>query len=282
MDTISRRHFLKGLGAGAGGIALSGLFVSRTVFAAQSAAKGAAADEADLVFHGHGFDPMISHVITGESIGLASAAGSALKLVSAPDAPEKVSKSLAPGAKVSLSFNKPGLYLLYDETTTRFDAKVGQVVARKSAKQFPLPAYTVVLVTDRYGDGLKPTDGRISIPDSYMTFEPWVTVVHAGDPINFTNNDMDMHVVMPSPEPMLMPKSSGSEALWQERMNSFAPLTLPGGGGTGVLTLAQPGLHHYYCPVHAAYSSTAYTFYPLKSYGGYPYIMDGVIVVLPS
>lgn len=283
MQDVDRRTLIKALAGGSAALALGAGLVPRRARAAQTAA----AAKSGLVFHGRGFEPMMSHVLTGESVELISRAGAPLELASAPTAPQKVTRTVAAGGKTSITFAKPGLYLLYDRATTRFDAKVGQVVARKEAPSFPLPAYAAVLVTDRNGRGLTPTTAKINIPDSYMTFEPWAIVVNAGEPVTFTNNDMDTHVAMPAPEPMLMPKGEGNgealgTGLWLENMESFVPLTLKGGGGHAVITLAQPGLHHYYCPVHAVYSATDYTYAPLKSFGGYPFIMDGVMVVLPS
>lgn len=208
-----------------------------------------------------------------------------MKLASTPGAPETIRQTVAPNGKASIHFNKPGLYLLYDAETTRFDKKVGQVVAERSSKQFPMPAYAIVLVTTANGRGLDTTASHINIPDSSMTFRPWSIVVDAGQEINFVNNDMDMHIAIPSTEPMIMTEFRGSSRqlsskLWMDKMQSFTPITLKGGGGKGVLTLSQPGLHHYFCPIHAAYSASAYTFAPFESYGGYPFIMDGVIVVL--
>ncbi|TAM24923.1 MAG: hypothetical protein EPN46_13065 [Candidimonas sp.] len=275
---------LRQIGVGAGGLALAGTMAFKKANASADIASNAA--QSDIVFHGTGFAPMVLHLIVGEAVTITSASGNELQLNSAPDAPEKIAVKVKAGATLKLNFGKPGLYLIYDELTTYFDTKVKQVVARKSAKHFPLPAYMIILVTDKNGRGPKTTDATINIPDSYMTFEPWAIVVNAGDPITFVNDDMDMHIVMPSPEPMLMPKVRADKkletSLWQEQMNSFDPITLDGHGGKGILTIAQPGLHHYFCPVHAVYSSDSYTFAPLKSFGGYPFIMDGVIVVLPK
>lgn len=290
MTSLDRRYFLRSLVAGA---ALGSTVGASRAFAKsemsgmnmdKSAAKRA---KPDLVFHGQGFSPMTAHVTAGQKIEIMSVAHDSLEIVSAPTAPEKIRHRVAAGATASLRLTKPGLYLLYDSKTTRFDDKVGQVVAKKSAKQFPLPAYAMVLVTNAQNRGLKRTEPKVSIPDSYMTFEPWAIVVNAGEAITFTNDDEDLHLVMPSPEPMIMPKSVASSGqlgsgMWLEHMESFAPITLPGHGGKGVLTLSQPGLHHYYCPIHAAYDPTSYTFAPLKVYGGYPFIMDGVIVVMPA
>lgn len=284
MTLISRRTVLTQASIGAGGLAIASIAGAGKSYASSAATSDD--KKADIVFHGTGFAPMVAHVIAGQDVTIASKSDGDLKIATAPGSPEKIAGNVKAGAHGALKFAKPGLYLIYDDATTYFDDKVKQVAARKSSKNFPLPAYLIVLVTDEQGRGLKATDGKIDIPDSYMTFEPWVTVVNAGDPITFVNDDMDMHIVMPSPEPMLMPKSNGGEKLeadlWSEKMNAFDPVTLNGHGGKGVVTIAQPGLHHYFCPVHTAYNPNAFTFAPLKSFGGYPFIMDGVIVVLPT
>lgn len=281
MQKITRRVAFKGIVAG--GIATAGTLMSRTAFAGQQTM----AMPASLVFHGRGFSPMTAHITAGESLEVVSASNAALHLTSGPTAPTKIQSTVAAGGKASLHFVRPGLYLLYDAVTTRFDKKVGQVAAKKTSPAFPLPAYLIVLVTDRNGRGLSPTAAAVTIPDSTMTFTPWTIVVGPGQPISFTNNDEDLHMVMPSPEPMLMSKrvvdtGQSAKEFWLNRMNLFAPLTLKGNGGKGVLTISQPGLHHYYCPVHAAYDSSDYTFAPLKAYGGYPFVQDGVIVVQPT
>jgi plastocyanin len=239
------------------------------------------------MFQDRGFFPLTSHIIVGDRIEIASTAIDALLLTSAPGASEKIQQTVAARSKASMTFTEPGLYLLYDAATTRIDPKVGQVAAKRSAQQLPLPAYTLVLVTDRNGRELSVTPAQVNIPDWYITFKPWAIVVSAGEPVTFTNNDMDLHIVMPSPEPMLMPNQlseAGAEnpGLWLEGMESFDPITLKGDDGKGALTLPQSGLHHYYCPVHAVYDAVDYTFAPLKSYGGCPFIMDGVIVVQPT
>jgi len=232
---------------------------------------------------------MVAHVETGSHVDFLNRGSLPLDLAAAPDSPTAVQTHLAPGAQGSVAFEKPGTYLLYDKGTTRFDDKVGQVVARKTVDAFPRPAYAVVVATDRNGYGLEPGDGQIVIPETTMTFQPWSIVVKAGQPVRFRNDDGDPHVAMPSPEPMLMPMNAGNSddsdsgaRPWLQAMNAFAPVNLPANGGTGEVRLSQPGVHHYYCPVHAAYDSEADTFAPLRSYGGFPFVMDGIIVVLPG
>lgn len=288
MSDLSRRRFLKGTVGG--GLAALGVPVLTRLAYAGETARAADIPEESVGFFGIGFDPMVAHIATGSGLTFSNRGGSSLELRAAPGAPQAVSKRVAAGGDTSVQFDEPGLYLLYDDATTRFDDRVKQVVARKKADTFPRPAYAIVLVTDESGGGLNPDKPLVTIPESTMTFRPWSLAVKAGTPIKFDNQDGDMHVAMPSSEPMLMPSlasngstsSGGGEQGWLRKMNAFAPITLPGNGGRGEITLSQPGVHHYFCPVHAAYDAAARTFAPLKSYGGYPYIMDGVIVVLPA
>ncbi len=279
---LTRRHTRYGAVLGAGVIALGALARPSRVFAAPLAARQSATTTANVVFRGAGFSPLVSRVVSGETIKITSTARTKLHLVSAPQAPQPVTLTVAAGGRVSLRLTKPGVYLLYDDVTTRFDRRVGQVAARKGSRQYPLPAYAVMVVTNRAGGGIQPTGAHVNIPDTSMTFQPWVTVVKAGTPVTFTNNDMDLHVVTASTEPMITPKSGRGEGPLKERMSPFAPLTLPAHGGSATITLNRPGVYHYYCPVHAAYDEAYHTFQPLKNFGSYPFVMDGVIVVLPN
>ena len=275
---ISRRNLLKS--------ALIGAAALSTVSPGFALAEAKRPDKEGLVFRGQGFQPMVLKLVAGERLPVVNHGHEALSLMSAPGAPESVSAKIPPGGKKHFKWTKPGIYLLFDDKTTRFDTKVGQVVARKDASNFPLPAYAAVVVTNEQGGGIPLSPkAEVKIPDSYMTFEPWALVVSAGTPIHFLNDDGDTHIAMPTPEPMLMPRpksgTPGKHELWMEHMQAFAPVNLPGNGGKGVVTLSTPGVYHYYCPLHAAYNANASTYAPLKSYGGYPYIMDGLIIVEP-
>lgn len=275
---FSRRNLIKS--------ALMGSAALSTMTPALALANAKKPGREGLVFQGEGFQPMILKLVAGQSLPIVNQGDKRLSLVSAPGSPESVKAKVDSGGKKHIKWTKPGIYLLYDERTTRFDSKVGQVVARKASPYFPLPAYAAVVITNEHGGGI-PFSGKaqIDIPDSSMTFEPWALVVKAGTPIQFVNNDMDLHIAMPSAEPMLMPdRKEGADGnkLWLEKMQAFAPVNLPGNGGKGVVTLGTPGVYHFYCPIHAAYNATASTYAPLKSYGGYPFIMDGLIVVEPA
>lgn len=275
---LSRRDLIRS--------AIIGTAALSTLSPSMALAEAGRPDPEGLVFRGQGFQPMILKLVAGETLPVTNQGSQALGLASAPGAPEPIKADIKPGEKKNLTWSRPGIYLLYDNQTTRFDSKVGQVVARKESPYFPLPAYAAVVVTDEHGGGIPFSEkALINIPDSYMTFEPWALVVKAGTPIQFVNEDMDFHIAMPSAEPMLMPNPEagrqGGHQLWMEQMESFAPINLPGNGGTEIVTLGSPGVYHYYCPVHAAYNATAGTYAPLKSFGGYPFIMDGLLVVEP-
>ncbi|HKJ95411.1 MAG TPA: hypothetical protein VKA32_07265 [Gammaproteobacteria bacterium] len=281
----SRRNFISGV-LGSSALALVAPLSSPIARAGTTEGPD---EDSRIRFVGTGFDPMVAHVETGSSLPFANHGSLPLDLVAAPDAPAAVRAHVAPGTRGSVTFEKPGIYLLYDKRTTRLDSKVGQVVAQKASDAFPRPAYAIVLATDRQGYGPQPGDGQIVIPEATMTFQPWALVVNSGQPIHFRNDDGDPHIAMPSPEPMLMPMNTGGSAdstasgkPWLQAMNAFAPVNLPPSGGTGVVTLRQPGIHHYFCPIHAAYDSEADTFAPLRSYGGFPFVMDGIVVVLPA
>ena len=278
LSLVSRRNLLK--------TALVGSAAVVAMSPGAVLAKAKTPNREGLVFLGQGFQPMILKLVSGQTLPIANHGHEPLSLVSAPGAPDMIKEHIQPGGKKHLKWSKPGIYLLFDDRNTRFDNKVGQVVAKKESPHFPLPAYAVVVVTDQHGGGI-PLSAKpeIHIPDSYMTFEPWALVVKAGTPIHFVNNDMDMHIAMPSAEPMLMPDRKGSRhennELWLEQMEAFAPVSLQGNGGKGIVTLGTPGVYHYYCPIHAAYNAIAHTYAPLKSFGGYPYIMDGLLVIEP-
>ena len=275
---LMHRVWLRNAALAAAAVLLAGLNRPASA-AAAPAVRPAAVHTAQLVFGGAGFDPLMAHLLVGDTLEIRSTAATKLHLVNAPGEPERVNRTVAAGERTVLRLGKPGVYLLYDDTTTRFDPEVNQVAARRDARTFPTPAYAVVLVTDRNGGGLRTSADQVHIPDTSMTFRPWVTVVRAGTPVVFTNDDMDPHVVAAATAPMIMP--GPGDVLLRKRMPAFATLALAADGGSARLTLRQPGLYHYFCPVHAAYSPAAHTFRPLKSFGGYPFVMDGVIVVLP-
>ena len=253
-------------------------FLRRAAWAASACTLGAAAHspravganglERRLLFHGTGFQPMIASLRCGEALRIESVAARALHLLSAPGAPHPVEQHIGRGHAATLQLSAPGLYLLYDALTTRFDRQVGQVAARPDSPHFPLPAYAAVLVTEPAGGALALSTPEVNIPDTTMTFQPWSVVCRAGTALRFTNHDMDPHVLMSAP-------GSG-------RHNPFRSVPLPAHGGSATIRLDAPGLYHYYCPLHARYRRADFTFEPLRTFGGFPFVMDGLIAVLSA
>ena len=258
--SVNRRGFLVRAALAAGALAARA--------PAALAAGAATGGVRRVVFHGKGFAPMAAVVRRGESLRIECAAAHPLRLATAPTAPRSIIRAIGAGRALTLRLTEPGLYLFYDALTTLFDPRVGQVAARSGSPYFPIPAYAAVLVTDRDGGGVALTAPQINIPDTTMTFQPWAVVCTAGAPVRFTNNDMDPHVVMPAPG------AQGSRP-------PFGGLPLPAHGGTATLRLERPGLYHYYCPLHARYLPADDTFEPVKTFGGFPFVMDGVIAVMP-
>jgi plastocyanin len=261
-------------------------FGSAAAFAAGPAAPA-------VVFHGSGFNPMVSNIVTGTKLTFVNRSASPLQLVSAPGSALKVRESIAGGRKAVVGFTKPGVYLLYDASTTAFGTTkisgvgVDQVIAKPDSPYFPLPGYAVIAVLNPDGGGIAETKPEVVIPDTSMVFVPWVTVVRAGTPILFRNADSDAHVVAPGPDAMMMHENGVAASPEHTKydlqtMQAYKPLVLPGGGGSATLTLNKPGVYHYYCSIHAFFSAENSTYAPQKSFGGYPYVQDGLIVVLPG
>lgn len=258
--SISRRTFL------AGAALLGAALAVETAAAAASPGRASAVR---VRFHGTGFQPMTAVLRRGQTLWIDSLAAQPLQLLSAPSAPQRIARYIGAGRAAALRLEVPGLYLLYDALSTRFDPAVQQVAARPGSRHFPLPAYAAVLVTDPDGGGVPLTGANVNIPDTSMTFQPWALVCRAGTAVRFTNSDMDAHVVVPVP------------VLGRGESAPFAALPLPAHGGSGTIRLERPGLYHYYCPLHARYRPKEYTLEPLRQFAGFPFVMDGLVAVVP-
>ena len=122
---VSRRNLIKS--------AIVGTAALSTMSPSVALAKAQMLEDKGLVFRGQGFQPMILKLVAGESLPIVNRGSQRLSLVSAPGAPEPVKEQLEAGGKKHLTWTKPGIYLLYDDQTARFDSKVGQVVARNTS-----------------------------------------------------------------------------------------------------------------------------------------------------
>lgn len=202
-----------------------------------------------------------------------------------------------------------GVYDYFDAQTTDFgsvtlrrarERRIQQPVARKNSSSFPVPAYGVIAVTNAAGGGIplssshgpteasgagRPAHGRhrsfmghgpwIAVSGATMTFEPWVLVVEAGQLIHVYNEDSMTHSFYPGDYPVMY-KDHDRIRLYR---SSFDGFRLKMNGGERSIAFRHPGIHHIVCLIHTIAWKHAYRPYP--GYGGYPYVMDAVIIVVP-
>ena len=203
-----------------------------------------------------------------------------------------------------------GVYDYFDAATTAFgsvtlkgagDEKIYQPVARRRSGSFPAPAYGVVAVTNAAGGGIPlsssygPTEASgadplaharhralvkqgpwIAVSAATMTFEPWVLVVKAGQLIHVYNEDSMIHSFYSGGYPVMY-KDDDHIRLYRYPFEGF---NLPMNGGERAIVFRHPGIHHIVCLIHAV--AWKHTYKPYPGYGGYPYVMDAVIVVEPG
>lgn len=211
--------------------------------------------------------PVVAVVHVGDQVTWTNQGSSAQTLVSYPGAPAPLSVTVPAQGSTAFSFTAPGIYRYYGQGVATYSAKMDDVQADPSAPAFPTPLRGAVVVLDANGSLPSSATATIDIPDSTMAFTPWALVVPAGTRVTWTNHDGDPHVVAAVP---------GYAAA------ALAPAWLPGGGGTASQVLSTPGVYYYYCPLHAAWDASSGQMLPLKAYGMYPFVMDGLIVVTPN
>ncbi|WP_197495754.1 cupredoxin domain-containing protein [Acidihalobacter yilgarnensis] len=179
-----------------------------------------------------------------------------------------------------------GIYEYYDAKTTQFgtahvpgsgNAKVQQVVAAKGSPHFPAPAYGVVAVTDAAGGGVMPSSNpEMTVPGGTMTYVPFVLVVKAGQVIHLTDNDGMDHSFYPGNYPVMF-DDRGQVRFYHD---SFRGFTMHKNGGKAQMVFYRPGLHHILCTIHSY--PWHHTYRSHHFYGGFPYVMDAVVLVEPA
>lgn len=203
-----------------------------------------------------------------------------------------------------------GVFDYLDAKTTGFGSvtirgsdgeKVYQPVSKKTSKTFPAPAYGIIAVTNASGGGIPLSSdyGVMEVPNGStltgkhhhafmkhtpwlevtggtMTFKPWVLVVKAGQPVQIYNEDSMTHAFFPGYYPVMY---QDGDAIRDYRY-SFTGFLLDKSGGHRSITFHLPGIHHVYCVVHSY--PWKHTYKPHTRYGGYPYVMDAVIIVEPA
>ncbi|GEM_PF-4128430 len=271
---------------------------------AACSAATASAGAGVIRYTGTGFAPMGAVVRTGTPLRIVNASDRVLDLVRVSPRGRVLGTLRVPVHRgAALRPTRLGVEVLYDATTTAFGGlrigglAVDQPRAQRRSPEFPIPAYAVIAVTGKNGGGVPVSGtGAIGVSASSMTFRPWILVAQTGTAIEFVNHDGMLHAVAPAPYPVL----HDEHGRIFERRGRFQRFYLYPGGGKEFLTLSAPGLYHCFCPLHA--TPAAHTFVPCGSYGrqglwvvdpghlrgrlcrgyaGFPYVMDGWILVVP-
>lgn len=262
-------------------------------------------------FEGTGFDVMNTQLVLGSKLRFSNPGAKPLDLRIVTWRGKVVKNLTVPAHGRAVWTPKHyGVYDYFDAKTTAFGnvtihgsggEKVYEPVARKSSPYFPAPAYGVVAVTNADGSGIplsssygsKEVPGRttltgkhhrafmnqtpwIEVPGGTMTYKPWVLVVKAGQSIHVYDYDAMNHSFLPGEYPVMF--------LDHDHVRSyrygFKGFVLQRHGGHRDVTFYMPGIHHILCVIHSY--RWKHTYKSHHSYGGFPYVMDAVVIVEPN
>lgn len=271
--------------------------------------KGPTHAKGVVTFNGTGFSVMNVQLVLGSRLSFSNPGDGALDVRILTWLGKPVANlPMRAHAHAAWTPARYGVYVYLNARTTDFGSvsirgshgeKVYQAVARKSSLTFPTPAYGVVVVTNAAGGGIPlsssygpaevPAPGDLSVKHhrrfmnhppwievarGTMTYKPWVLVVRAGQPIHVYNSDSMKHSFFPGVY-RVMDLNHGHVS-WYHGFRGFH-LTMNEGHHT--IVLHRPGVHHIFCKLHSY--PWKHTYKPYTLYGGFPYIMDAVVVVEP-
>lgn len=277
----------------------------------------AAPPPATISFETTGFNHMNTQLIRGSTLHFANPTQSPLPLAIVRwGGPESrvVARFTVPahGGLVNWKPERDGVYVFYDTQNTRFGGvpiqgegkeRVFQPVAKKPSPYFPAPVYGIVAVTNADGGGipLSTSYGKLEVPGKStlrnnlhpfmndrkdrpwmevpggtMTFKPWVVVIRAGQPLHVFDYDAMDHAFFPGDYPV-MRVDQGKVGTYHYTFTGFV---LQANGGHRVITFRKPGLYHILCVIHSY--PWEHTYRSRRFYGGYPYVMDAVVIVEPA
>ena len=272
--------------------------------------KGSVQAKGVVTFDGTGFNVMNVQLVLGSTLFFSNPRNSTLDLRIVTWRGELVTNLMVrPHARAAWTPLRYGVYDYFDARTTDFGSvtiqgsdgeKVRQVVARKGSHTFPAPDYGVVVVTNAAGGGIPlsssygPTEvpghttltGEhyhrfmndppwIEVTGGTMTFKPWVLVVQAGQRIHVYNSDAMDHLFFPAAFPVM--DVNHGHVTWYR--HSFLDRDVPMNGGHITIRFYHPGVYHIVCELHSHVWKHTYRSY--RFYGGYPYVMDAIVVVEP-
>lgn len=212
------------------------------------------------------FSPVVAVVQAGDTVTWTNQDSSPHSVVSYPDAKMPFDIDVEPGQEGTVTFTEPGIYRYYSDLQAKYDEKMAGVVANEGTDLYPVPMRGVIVVLDQNGTLPASGSSAVDIPADTMQFTPWSLVVPAGTQVTWTNHDGDPHAAASVPD------YATAEIPTQ---------TLTADGGSASVDLQEPGIYYYYCPIHASWDTQHEQLSPLESYGMFPLVMDGLIVVTP-
>lgn len=273
---------------------------------------GAVPANGQVSFEGTGFNVMNVQLVRGSSLHFSNPGNAALDLRIVTWR-GKLVKDLSIPAHGHAAWTPAhnGVYDYFDAKSTNFGSvpidgadgeKVYQPVGHKqSSKAFSAPAYGVVAVTNAAGGGI-PLSSRygsmevpgtstltgkhhrafmnhapwMEVPGGTMTFKPWVLTVKAGQAIQVYNEDGMKHGFFPGAYPVMYEDHGNIKSY----RSDFQGFMLHKNGGHRSITFKRPGIYHILCPIHSY--AWEHTYKSHHFYGGYPYVMDAVVIVEPN
>ena len=207
------------------------------------------------------FVPFVLEVGVGATVTWSNQDTDAHTVAAMPTAPTEFRLVAQPGASVSYTFTRAGIYGYYCDVHSVYDPATELVKANKGADAYPISMYGVILVV---GPGLQVAGGRdkVVVPGADR-FSPLAFVVHAGTTVAWTNIDTDPHSVNSPPDAA-----------------TAVSLTIQP-GQTSEFTYETPGTYTYYCSIHASWNATLQRVQAVHGTSEYPAAMEGVVFVLP-
>jgi len=242
------------------------VLMTGSAFAAGSSfVVSAAMDTKEVHMPGDYFAQPVIVVHAGDTVTWINDDSVKHSVVSFPGLPVDFHLELDAGKSGTFKFDQPGVYRYYSDQQATYDEMMDDAKADDGTGVYPAPMRGAVVVLDGNDSLPASSSATIDIPGDTMNFTPWALVVKAGDTVTWTNHDDDMmHMVSSVPD---------------HAAATIPPITLPAATGTGTFTFTQAGVYYYYCPVHASYDADEGILYPLESYGMFPYLMDGIVIV---
>lgn len=292
---------------------LAGLFALAGLGTAQAALPAGT-----IRFETTGFSQMNTQLVQGSTLHFANPTASPLHLRIVTWRGKAVdSLNLAAhGGTAAWRPKRDGVYVFYDTKTTAYGTtpiageageKVYEPVARKHSPYFPAPAYGIVAVTNADGGGIPlsrrygkmevpgkstltsdhgkhihpfmndPKDRPwLEVPGGTMTYKPWVVVMRAGQTLHVFDYDAMDHAFFPGKYPVMF-LDHGKVRFYHRTFTGFFLLM---NGGHHDITFDKPGLYHILCTIHSY--PWKHTYKSRYFYGGFPYIMDAVVIVEPT